>query len=84
MESRINKITLIEILKIWSQFIRRKVHLIACGGTAMTLLEVKESTKDIDFMVPEIREYNYLIKIIKQLGYQSVTTWGWKRKNYDR
>ena len=53
MEYRINKQGLLDELIIWDGFLRRTVHLIACGGTAMTLLGVKESTKDIDLVVPE-------------------------------
>lgn len=59
---------------------KRKVHLIACGGTALTLLGIKESTKDVDFLVPNESEYEYLIKILDQLGYVQVTTSGWGRK----
>lgn len=44
------------------------MHLIACGGTALTLLDIKSSTKDIDLMVPVEGERNYLIKVLKDLG----------------
>lgn len=65
----------------WNHFLKRKVHLIACGGTAMTLLGVKPSTKDVDFMAPNIKEYNYLTKQLKAMGYKPVTGSGWQRKN---
>ena len=45
MESRIDSQALLEVMALWNRFLRRKVHLIACGGTAMTLLQVKPSTK---------------------------------------
>ena len=77
---RIGKTQLIETLKLWTRFIKRKVHLVACGGTAMTLLGVKESTQDIDFMVPDLKEYDYLISTLKQLGYEPKTSYGWSRK----
>ncbi|MCU0599481.1 MAG: hypothetical protein MUE70_09535 [Desulfobacterales bacterium] len=80
MEYRLNKQTLLEILGQWNGFIKRKIHLIACGGTALTLLDVKPSTKDIDFMVPNEPEYKYLIRILKGLGYQQATGSGWQRK----
>jgi hypothetical protein len=38
MEYRLNKSRLLEILREWNRFLQRKVHLIACGGTAMTLM----------------------------------------------
>lgn len=64
----------------WNRFLRRKVHLVACGGTALTLLQVKPSTKDVDFMIPRAGEYGYLIKVLKTLGYEQVTGNGWQRK----
>ncbi len=40
MEYRLNKQTLLDTLEQWNVFIKRKVHLIACGGTALTLLDI--------------------------------------------
>lgn len=57
----------------------KKVHLIACGGTAMTLLGIKASTKDIDLIVAEPLEHEYLVSILKQLGYKQATGSGWSR-----
>lgn len=76
---RLSQKQLLEILEGWNHYLRRKVHLIACGGTTMTLLGVKASTKDVDFMTPEIGEHCYLIKQIKKLGYSQVTHSGWER-----
>jgi hypothetical protein len=79
MEFRIDKQGLLDRLSTWDGFLKRKIHLVACGGTAMTLLEVKESTKDIDLLVPEPTEYEYLINILKQLGYKAVSGSGWAK-----
>lgn len=79
MEYRLDKIRLLEILGEWNRFLKRKVHLIACGGTAMTLMGVKSSTKDIDFIAPRVGEHDYLTKQLKALGYKQVTGSGWKR-----
>ena len=79
MKYRLDKNQLFEILREWNSFLKRKVHLIACGGTAMTLIGVKPSTKDVDFMSPNVREYAYLVKQLKALGYEQVTSSGWKR-----
>ncbi len=76
---RINREGLINTIIGWDSFLKKKVHLIACGGTALTLLGVKPSTKDVDLLVPDLGEYNYLITILKQLGYKSVTGSGWRR-----
>lgn len=80
MEYRLDKYALLEILEQWQHFLRKKVHLIACGGTAMTLWDVKASTKDVDFMVPNVAEHKYLIKVLKDLDYEPVTAYGWLRK----
>jgi hypothetical protein len=80
MEYRLNQDLLLKHLAQWNSFLKRKVHCIACGGTAMTLLGVKASTRDIDFMLPEMTEYKYLIQILGQLGYVNVSGYGWARK----
>jgi len=79
MEYRLNKRTLTDLLGQWNAFLRRKVHLIACDGTALTLMDIKPSTKDVDFMVPVEPEYRYLIKTLKDLGYQQQTGSGWHK-----
>lgn len=78
---RLDKNELLDHMRAWNRILKRKVHLIACGGTAMTLLGVKESTKDVDFMVPDIREYNYLTKQLPAMGYTQTNGPGWQRKS---
>lgn len=79
MEYRLDKHALLSIMEQWNRYLRRKVHLIACGGTAMTLMGIKSSTKDVDFMVPNIGEHDYLTKRLRMLGYKAITGSGWKR-----
>lgn len=83
MEYRLNKDRLLDILVQWNRFLKRKVHLIACGGTAITLLGVKPSTKDVDFMVPKLKDHDYLVKQLKALGYKQTTASGWVRNGED-
>lgn len=78
---RLDKSQLLDIMMEWNRFLKRKVHLIACGGTAMTLLGVKPSTKDVDFMTPNVKEYDYLMKQLQALGYKPSTGSGWQREN---
>lgn len=80
MEYRFNKKDLLDALSLWNGFLKKKVHLIACGGTALTLLGIKESTKDVDFIVPVEAEHSYLLKVLRQLGYKQTTGSGWNRK----
>jgi hypothetical protein len=83
MDYRLNKNRLLDILGDWNRFLKRKVHLIACGGTAMTLLGVKPSTKDVDFMAPREAEYRYLTEQLKALGYKQTTGSCWMRQGED-
>jgi hypothetical protein len=79
-EYRLNKDELLDILREWNRYLKGKIHLIACGGTAMTLFGVKASTKDIDFMVPDLKEYSRLTKQLPILGYKQTSGPGWQRK----
>ena len=42
-------------------------------------MDIKPSTKDIDFLVPVEPEYRYLIKTLKDLGYQQQIGSGWHK-----
>jgi hypothetical protein len=63
-------IDLLDTLENWDSLMNFRVRLIACGGTALTLLNIKESTKYIDLIVPEKNEYHKLIKFLKALNYR--------------
>ncbi len=79
VDYRIDKVNLLEVLSMWNGFLNKNVHLIACGGTALTLLGLKDSTKDIDLVVPVEQEYDYLLKVLAQLGYSPTSGVGWAR-----
>jgi hypothetical protein len=79
MNDRANKELLLSRLADWDSFLKKRVRLIACGGTALTLLNIKPSTKDIDFIVPDIGEHDYLVKTLDQLGYKSASGPGLQR-----
>jgi hypothetical protein len=67
---RITDRELIQTIDNWEHLINFKVNLIGCGGTALTLLKIKDSTKDIDFIVPIDKEYERLMKFLRSLGYE--------------
>ncbi len=57
---------LMEFLKELEKELERDITLVAAGGTAMTLLDLKATTKDIDFTAPkedaqEFREKEKLV-----------------------
>ena len=67
---RITASELLQTIENWEHLIDFKVNLIGCGGTALTLLEIKDSTKDIDFIVPIGKEHERLMKFLRSLGYE--------------
>lgn len=81
MDYRTTPDELMMTLALWDELIpgRARIHLIGCGGTALTLLGYKESTKDVDLLVPWVREYERLIRFLERAGYQRTTTFGWHR-----
>ncbi|MBN2423366.1 hypothetical protein JXB41_09145 [Candidatus Woesearchaeota archaeon] len=60
----ITKNNLIEWLKKIDKKVNKKITLIAVGGTAMTLLGLKSSTRDVDFCI-ESKDANIFKKHIK-------------------
>jgi len=67
---RLSANDLLDTLDNWNSLMNFRVSLIACGGTALTLLKIKDSTKDIDFTVPVAKEYERLMKFLRDLGYE--------------
>lgn len=60
----LDKNVLLDFLKILDDELDEKVTLVAVGGTAMTLLDLKPSTIDVDFTIPN----KYKIAFDKALG----------------
>jgi len=81
MEYRVTAEELKRTLASWDAVLpgRGKIHLIACGGTALSLLGYKESTKDVDLLVPNEKEYERLQKFLSRAGYERRTGYGWMR-----
>lgn len=43
---------LLKVLQEWDSFLTKQISLFACGGTAITIYGHKESTKDVDLLIP--------------------------------
>src|SRR3990170_4707365 len=71
----LDKAQLLDFLRIVEKELSRKITLVAVGGTAMTLLDLKPSTIDIDFTGPheDIADFNTVQKSIPH-GFE-VQTW---------
>ena len=59
-----DKTTLLEFLEVINESLTKKITLVAAGGTAMTLLDLKPSTIDIDFTIPssDMPEFEQALK----------------------
>jgi hypothetical protein len=59
-----DKTALLEFLEVLNEDLTKKVTLVAAGGTAMTLLDLKPSTIDIDFTIPssDLPEFERALK----------------------
>jgi hypothetical protein len=59
-----DKTALLEFLEVINESLTRKITLVAAGGTAMTLLDLKPSTIDIDFTIPssDMSEFEQTLK----------------------
>jgi len=49
--------------------LKNTITIVAIGGTAMTLLGIKEATKDIDFNIPSDNDYNEFERVINEIGF---------------
>jgi hypothetical protein len=54
---RMSKLELLSVLEFFDDKLKKKIKIIMVGGTAMTLLGIKASTKDIDFNIPDKDDY---------------------------
>jgi hypothetical protein len=59
-----DKSALLDFLEVLNDDLTKKVTLVAAGGTAMTLLDLKSSTIDIDFTIPssDLPEFERALK----------------------
>jgi ABC-type phosphate transport system auxiliary subunit len=59
-----DKKKLLDFLGILDKEMTKKITLVAAGGTAMTLLNMKTSTVDIDFTIPsqDVKEFENVLK----------------------
>jgi len=69
---RITSSILMQTISNWDSLMNFRVRLVGCGGTALTLLNIKESTKDIDLIVPVHTEYKRMMKFLSDIGYREI------------
>lgn len=76
-KKEINAGELFELLDSISGYIERKINMYALGGTALTILGIKQSTLDIDINIDSESEYKHIIKIFEQIGFKKIGAYRW-------
>jgi hypothetical protein len=66
----INAEGLFELIESISKFIEKEIKIYALGGTALTILHIKKSTRDVDINIETNSEYQYICKIFDDLGFE--------------
>ena len=69
-EKEINAEELFELIESISKFIEKEIKMYALGGTALTILNIKKSTRDVDINIESNGEYQYICKIFDDLGFE--------------
>ena len=74
---KINAKRLFDLLESISKFVDRKTRMYALGGTALTILNIKNSTLDIDINIDTDKEYEYVKEIFGQVGFEKISSIRW-------
>lgn len=76
-DREINANELFELLSSISKYVEKEIHLYALGGTALTILNLKPSTLDVDINIDNEEEYKYLCEVFEQIGFERKGTYRW-------
>jgi len=74
---KVNAKKLFELLESISKFAEREINMYALGGTALTILSIKDSTLDIDINIGSEKEYIYICRIFEQIGFEKKGMFRW-------
>ena len=72
-----NKTELLEFIKQLDAYLDEETILVAIGGTALTLLNIKSSTRDIDLIVPEKHSLEVLKSLFIKLNFKELAINRW-------
>ena len=71
----LNKNVLFDFLDLLDEELEKKITLVAVGGTAMTLLNLKSSTIDVDFTIPSEDKDEYDKAILNTPHAHKIDVW---------
>lgn len=68
---------LFELLESINEYVERRTNMYALGGTALTILGIKQSTLDIDMNIDSESEYKYIVSVFEQIGFKKISACRW-------
>jgi hypothetical protein len=75
---RVPREELIDLLEKLNEFAAMHIDIFAVGGTALTLLGLKDSTRDIDFNIDSESGYNEIEKLFGKMGFRKIGPNKWE------
>lgn len=76
-KEEINADRLFVLLESISKFVDKKINIYALGGTALTILKIKNSTLDVDINIDTYKEFKYISNIFEQIGFKKINEMRW-------
>lgn len=72
LKKETNATELFTLLESLATFVEEKVQMYALGGTALTILGLKQSTLDIDINIDSSKQYQYICELFKRIGFKKI------------
>jgi len=76
-KKEINANELYELLESISTYIEINIQMYALGGTALTILGIKQSTQDIDINISSGKQHKYICEIFQKIGFKNNRSLRW-------
>lgn len=70
VRGQFTKDDLVRLLRTVDEDLDRRITLVLIGGTALTFLGIKDSTRDIDINIPRRADLKELARVFTALGFQ--------------
>lgn len=78
IQTSIPKEQLMDLIGKLNEFSAMRIDIFAVGGTALTLLGLKDSTRDIDFNIDSEKGYKKIEKLFGQMGFKKIGPNKWE------
>lgn len=77
-QSNVSRHQLMDLLEKINEFLDMRIDIFAVGGTALTLLGLKDSTRDIDFNVDSERGRKKMEDLFRAMNFKRISGFKWE------